>query len=330
MDERAAYDQQARRQALPTVALAMELGMFDRIEDEAHTCRSLARDLCIPLRACEVLASVCASLGLLRIGAGWSLACTEVSRTHMLRSSPRFRGPPVAADDPALQALRRAVCEPEQGAAHEIAVNMEALSEQNARWFSEQMKGLSAPASAALAGHPVFAGVRTLLDVGGGSGALCCALASAHPAMRCTVLDLPPVCRAAEENIASQGLADRVDCVPGDMFRTSWPGERDAVLFSNVFHDWDLDTCAGLARSAHLALKPGGRILLHEMLLDDDASGPLSVACCSVTLLLFERGRQYTGAELRALLEDAGFVDVQATPAHAYYSLVQATRPARA
>ena len=133
--------------------------------------------------------------------------------------------------------------------------------------------------------------------------------------------------RKASEAIALSGLLDRVACFPGDMFKSSWPERRDAVLFSNVFHDWDLDTCAALARSAYAALKPGGSILLHEMLLDEDRSGPLAVACCSVTLLLFERGRQYTAGELSELLSGAGFTDFRSTPTCAYYSLVQARRP---
>jgi hypothetical protein len=246
--------------------------------------------------------------------------------THMLRSSPKYRGPPVPADDHALRALRRAVCEPGQPA-HEIAVNMEALSDENARWFSQQMGKLSAPAAAALAREPVFAGIGELLDVGGGAGALCCELAAAHPRMRCTVLDLPPVCKVGAEAIAQKGLSDRVACFPADMFKPAWPGQRDAVLFSNVFHDWELDTCADLARKAFAALRPGGRILLHEMLLDEDRGGPLAVACCSVTLLLFERGRQYTGGEFKRILAQAGFVDFRATPTYAYYSLVQARKP---
>lgn len=323
MADRAAYDQQARRQALPTVALALELGLFERIAAEPHGSRSLAHAMGVSLRACEVLCTVCTALGLMHTTTEGTLRCTEMGTTRMLRASARFAGPPVAHDDPSLQALRHAVCEPAQPR-DEIAVNMAGLSDENARWFAQQMRELAAPAGVALARHPVFAGITQLLDVGGGSGALCCALAQPHPHMHCTVMDLPPVCRLAAETIDTNGLSDRVACWPGDMFTSAWPEHQDAVLFSNVFHDWDLDTCASLARHAHAALRPGGHILLHEMLLDDNGGGPLAVACCSVTLLLFERGRQYTGAELRLVLAEAGFVDFQATPTHAYYSLVQA------
>lgn len=326
VEDRALYDLQARQHALPTAALARELGVFERIDAQHHTAQTLADALGVPLRAVEVLTSVCAALGFLHIRPDGSLTSTEVARTYLLPSSQFDYGPLVAHGDPALAALRRAVCEPGPSA-NEIAVNIGALSEEDTRWFINQMHALSMPAAAALAGQPIFARVEHLLDVGGGSGSLSCALASAHSHIKCTVMELPSVCAVSREFIAAYGLTGRIECLPADMLKEPWPKDRDAVLFSNIFHDWDWDTCASFARSAATALKPGGTILLHEMLLDEDRSGPLTVACFSVTMLLYERGRQYTAGELRQLLEAAGFVDFQATATFGYYSLVQARKP---
>jgi hypothetical protein len=97
-------------------------------------------------------------------------------------------------------------------------------------------------------------------------------------------------------------------------------------LFGNIFHDWDRDTCRMLAKSAADALKPGGAVLLHEMLLDESRDGPLTVACFSVNMLLCERGRQYTATELHELLEQAGFTDFRSTPTFGYYSLIEARK----
>ena len=46
----------------------------------------------------------------------------------------------------------------------------------------------------------------------------------------------------------------------------------------------------------------------------------------SVLMLLTTEGKQYTLAELRDILEAAGFVDIQATPTYARYSIVSGTR----
>lgn len=55
-----------------------------------------------------------------------------------------------------------------------------------------------------------FSRYKTLGDIGGSAGVLCCAVAKAHPHLQCTTLDLPPVHAAAEQYVAQQGLADRV------------------------------------------------------------------------------------------------------------------------
>ena len=62
--------------------------------------------------------------------------------------------------------------------------------------------------------------------------------------------------------------------------------------------------------------------------MDDDGAGPLVAAAFSMLMLLGTRGRQYSLPELRAILEDAGFVDVQAQrTGGGYYSLVTASKP---
>jgi acetylserotonin N-methyltransferase len=96
---------------------------------------------------------------------------------------------------------------------------------------------------------------------------------------------------------------------------------------SNIFHDWDEETCAVLASHAFTALPSGGRILLHEMLLDDDGSGPLPASGFSMMMLAGTKGRQYSFSELARLLADAGFVDPAVREAYGDFSLVSATKP---
>jgi acetylserotonin N-methyltransferase len=78
-------------------------------------------------------------------------------------------------------------------------------------------------------------------------------------------------------------------------------------------------------RQAFEALPVGGRIVIHEMLLADGGSGPSATAGFSMHMLL-TKGQQYTFAELRDLLERAGFTDVMPLPAHGYYCAVTAYR----
>jgi acetylserotonin N-methyltransferase len=98
------------------------------------------------------------------------------------------------------------------------------------------------------------------------------------------------------------------------------------MLFSNVFHDWGPETNAKLAADAFAALPRGGRIFLHEMLLDDTGDGPLTTAAFSTLMLANTRGRQFTFAQLKATLEEAGFTDIDVVPTYSYYSVVSGTK----
>ncbi|HEY3517034.1 MAG TPA: methyltransferase, partial [Gammaproteobacteria bacterium] len=135
-------------------------------------------------------------------------------------------------------------------------------------------------------------------------------------------LELPAVCEVARDYIEQGGVSDRVDTVSIDMFREAWPRGYDGMFFSNIFHDWNAETNTFLARRAHEALAPGGRIFLHEMLLAEDGSGPATTASFSMLMLLGTRGRQYSFTELRQILANAGFADVDARPTYGYYSVV--------
>jgi acetylserotonin N-methyltransferase len=188
------------------------------------------------------------------------------------------------------------------------------------------MHAMTRPAASALSEQPVFKKVCKLLDVAGGSGSLTLAIANRHPEIRCKILDLEPICPIAKKHIRDYGLSDQISVSPFDMFNDPWPGDFDGILFGNVFHDWDLESCHLLARRAFDALALGGTICLHEMLLNERKDGPLTVALYSVAMLLHEKGKQFTPSELKEILTDAGFRDFQATPTFGYYSLVTATK----
>jgi acetylserotonin N-methyltransferase len=180
----------------------------------------------------------------------------------------------------------------------------------------------SLPASVGVARNGNLSGVSRLLDVGGGSGCFAIAIAQQFPSIRCTVLELPAVCDVACRYIADGGVADRVDTMSIDMFRDAWPRGYDGMFFSNIFHDWNAETNRFLARRAHEALERSGRIFLHEQLLAEDGSGPVTTASFSMLMLLGTQGRQYTFSELEQILSSAGFIDIHSCATYGYYSVV--------
>ena len=216
------------------------------------------------------------------------------------------------------ETLRKALLEdrPRDGSmdamwtAHEMAPEAAAA-------FTAAMHSRSVHLAQALARRLDFRGVRRFLDVAGGSGVFSTAVAAAQPGVRCTVLELGAVAALARTH--DPGL----EVVTADMFRDPWPSGHDVHFFSNIFHDWDDARCAALARRSHAALAPGGRIWIHEILLDDTRDGPLAAITDSLVMMLFTEGKQRSLGEFRAILEAAGFADVTPRPTTAYYSVVE-------
>jgi hypothetical protein len=122
-----------------------------------------------------------------------------------------------------------------------------------------------------------FAGVRHLLDVGGGDGATARAISARYAKIEITVLDLPSVTRLAEAGNAPRRVDDRVTVKSGDLFKDEFPPDIDAVLFSHVLEVFASDQILVLLAKAFNALPVGGTIFIYGFnAADDERRGVLS------------------------------------------------------
>ncbi|HLZ27306.1 MAG TPA: methyltransferase [Chloroflexota bacterium] len=331
VDDRAIWDLWLSQYRLPVVLVADELGLFSRLHERPADLLALVADLRLPARSVEAMLAVLAASDFLvkRLGV---FHLTDVARTYLLPDSEfywlamlRQTGTGQAAADLLMERLRTDNLGPDTAISRRWERGE--MTPEDARSSNRRMHSHSLPAAVGLARNGNFEGVRRLLDVAGGSGCFSIALALRYGSLRCTVADLPPVAADTRTYIARYGCEDRVDTYPFNMFSDPWPSGYDAIFFSNVLHDWDANRRAGLAARTFAALPPGGRIYLHEMLLNDTSDGPLPPALFSV-MMLGTRGKQFSAPELNALLTTAGFAHMTVTPSYAYYSLVTATKPA--
>lgn len=320
---------------LPAVTVADELEIFESLVREPATAAELASRHGFQLRGADILLSLLTALKFCVSHLG-RYQITEPTRNYLLRASPFYWGGVFVqqrASNPMHAVIRGAVLKKDHTifgqSSKEPAVEMWESGEMTldaARGIVAFMHSHSLAAATGMALRLNLAGVKSLLDVGGGSGCFCITLAKQNPELRCAVMDLKPMCEVALEYIRAGGVADRVGIRPLNMFTQEWPRDHDAMLFSNIFHDWGPETNAKLAAKAFEALPRGGRIFLHEMLLDDTGDGPLTTAAFSTLMLANTRGRQFTFAQTKAMLEQAGFTDIDALPTYSYYSVVSGTK----
>lgn len=338
-DDKSIWDTWLSIHYLPAVTVADELGIFKSLNQAPAGAIELADRLGFDHRTTIAVLRMLKALGFLALHEG-VYRLTDPTRLYLLRDSPFYWGHMLGTGQPQHARWRdllqngspRGV--PGQEGASPAGTGPGSsgswasgqVDMERARRVAAAMQSHSLPAAIAMARNGDFAGVSRLLDVGAGSGCFAIALALQHPSLRCTIMELPTMCEVAMEYVKDRGVADRVDAVAVDMFRQAWPRGYDAMFFSNVFHDWNFETCQWLATRACEALEPGSRIYLHEMLLDDDGAGPLTAVSFSM-LMLGTQGQQFSFSELRGLLEAAGFTDVEAKRTYGYYSLVVGRKP---
>lgn len=170
-----------------------------------------------------------------------------------------------------------------------------------------------------LAPHAVkeidLTGRKTLLDLGGGPGTWAIHFCLANPDLRATVFDLPATSPFAEKTIARFGLSDRVAFHGGDYLKEEIKGIYDVAWLSQVLHGEGPDACRHLVAKAVNALVPGGLILVHEFILDNDMAGPLQPALFSLNMLAgTEAGRSYSEHQIMDMLAEAGAKDLRRLP----------------
>lgn len=149
----------------------------------------------------------------------------------------------------------------------------------------------------------------TVIDAGGGTGALAEALLRGHGGLHAVVLDRPEV---AALGAVPDDLDGRLRFQAGDLFRP-WPVRGEAVVLARVLHDWPDEECRTILDRAREALAPGGRLYIVELLRPDEgfAGGLLSLH-----LLVSTGGKERRREEYGSLLTVAGLrlIEVRPTP----------------
>jgi predicted O-methyltransferase YrrM len=210
------------------------------------------------------------------------------------------------------------------------AVGYRAMSDRDEQWtvpFMAAMHRNAAERAPSLVRAVGAEDVGAMLDVGGGSGAYAMAFAQANPALRAHILDLETVVPIARQHIERAGLSDRVEARAGDLRRDALGERYDLVLVSAVCHMLGPDENRDLLRRCHAATVQGGRIAVHDFILDPDRTAPAAAALFSLNMLVgTPQGSNYTEAEYRAWLTEAGYQDVRRIRLSSPMELITARR----
>lgn len=155
-------------------------------------------------------------------------------------------------------------------------------------------------------------GRRRFLDLGGGPGTYAIHFCRRYPQLHAVVYDLPTTRPFAEKTIDRFGLSDRIRFQAGNFLEDD-PGRNfDVAWLSHILHGEGPQDCRRIVAKAAEALQPGGLLLIHEFILDNDMAQPLFPALFSLNMLLgTEQGQSYSEAQLREMIAAAGGRDIR-------------------
>jgi 2,7-dihydroxy-5-methyl-1-naphthoate 7-O-methyltransferase len=165
--------------------------------------------------------------------------------------------------------------------------------------------------------------VRTVVDVGGGTGSLLAEILRARPTVRGTLVDLPPTVARSAEIFKAAGVADRVTTL-GQSFFDPLPAGADLYLLKSVLSDWPDHELIAILRRCAEAARPAGRIVVLNGVSPDDSGGPSP----ALLMMVLVGGRERSLAEFRELARAAG-LEVEAAERQPSGRFVVECRPTR-
>lgn len=190
--------------------------------------------------------------------------------------------------------------------------------------FNNAMTNISAGTVPAVLKAYDFSGIHKLVDIGGGHGFLICEILKAYPEMRGVLYDMAPVIADARPKIEAQGLSFRLESASGSFFESA-PEGGDAYIMQHIIHDWNDAKCHTILSHVHRAMKPNGKLLVLDSVVQPGAQGDPS-AWLDIEMLVFPGGRERTEQEFRELFAKAGFRLTRAIPTPGVVSIIEAVR----
>jgi 2,7-dihydroxy-5-methyl-1-naphthoate 7-O-methyltransferase len=147
--------------------------------------------------------------------------------------------------------------------------------------------------------------VRSVVDVGGGTGAMLAEILRRWPEIQGTLVDLPRTLALSGAIFHAAGVADRVTTV-GQSFFEPLPAGSDLYLLRKILSDWpDREMTAILRRCAEAA-RPGGRVVVLGGVVADNTPIPLTIE------MVLLGGKYRTLSEFQEMAREAGLEVVAA------------------
>jgi hypothetical protein len=287
---------------------AAELKLFDHLRDGVSA-PSLADVLGTDPRGTEILLDALVAIGVVdkqngvyRNRADLEPVLVEDSPTHFVASlrhqNRLFRHWAFLEERVLGQALPAGVDVAPSAADHEN--------------FIRAMYAITHRQAEAVVAHIGLDDVRTVADLGGGPGHYLAAFLRRAPHVQGYLVDLAPTLEIAGRVQAGNPDWARVRAVAWDFYRDDSPAglpRIDLAFVSQVVHSESEEANRALLRRLFPLISAGGRVVIHERVVEPGRTAPQEAAVFAVNMLVMTAaGRTYTEREIGEWGRSAGFV----------------------
>jgi len=195
---------------------------------------------------------------------------------------------------------------------------------QRGRVFDEALAALGVDEVSTIVDAYDFADAHTVIDVGGGNGALLHAILERHPRARGVLFEAPNVIDRTERANLDSDLLRRCDYKRGDFFGEIAPG-GDVYILKHVLHDWNDEDSLRILRSCRAALSARARLLIIEAFVDRP-SERRQADWMSLGIMTACGGKERTAAELHELCIAARMKPVRVITTQSPISIMEVQR----
>lgn len=299
---------------------AIELDLFSAVHSLGASAKAekVAETLSLPARSTRILLDYLTVVGFFTKANG-VYSCTPSTAVFLVKSSPQYMGGMVQfiLSPALLEGFGQLTAAVRQGRTQLGPEGSMAKNDNKGHemWvaFAKSMAPMAKAAGPVVAATPsVMPDANapvTVLDVAAGHGYYGIAFAKANKNARVTFQDWAPVLEVAMEHAKLEGVDDRCDTLPGSAFEVHLQHNHyDIILLTNFLHHFSFETNVALAKRLFSALKPGGRLVTVDFVVNEDRISPPSAAMFPLSMLASTvDGDVYTQAQFTSMFSEAGF-----------------------
>jgi ubiquinone/menaquinone biosynthesis C-methylase UbiE len=288
------------------ILTAHELDIFSFLKDNGASSATLAKKTGTNERALDRLMDALVPIGLLK-KSGNQFSNTDFSTRFLIKGSPSFMG---GLDH--MVHLWKTWSTLTDAVKAGTSVSMkQPIGERDEDWLKSFIAAMHTRAlqqAREIATVLDLMQTKTILDIGGGSGAFTFEFIRANPSIRGTILDLPNVIPITKEYISREGFTKFVSTLEGDYMKVKFGYDYDLIFLSAVIHINSPEENKALINKCSEAISLGGQLVILDHIMSDDRTTPAAGTFFALNMLVgTEKGDTYTEKEIKSWMQNAGF-----------------------